>query len=77
MANIQCKMCGGVNELQDGVTSGVCQYCGIHAHAKKGFPWCWPACDPIPRPSRSKPLLEQMVCTFLRAHDLLGAFSQG
>ena len=28
MANIQCKMCGGVNELQDGVTSGVCQYCG-------------------------------------------------
>ena len=21
-------MCGGVNELQDGVTSGVCQYCG-------------------------------------------------
>lgn len=28
MASIQCKMCGGVNELQDGVTSGVCQYCG-------------------------------------------------
>jgi len=28
MANIQCKMCGGVNEIQDGVTSGVCQYCG-------------------------------------------------
>ena len=28
MANIQCKMCGGVNEIQDGVTSGVCRYCG-------------------------------------------------
>ena len=28
MANIQCKMCGGVNEIRDGVTSGVCQYCG-------------------------------------------------
>ena len=28
MANIQCKMCGGVNDIQDGVTSGVCQYCG-------------------------------------------------
>ena len=28
MAKIQCKMCGGLNDLPDGVTSGACQYCG-------------------------------------------------
>ena len=28
MAKIQCKMCGGLNDLPDGVTSGECQYCG-------------------------------------------------
>ena len=28
MAKIQCKMCGGLNELPDGVTSGECPYCG-------------------------------------------------
>ena len=28
MAKIQCKMCGGMVELQDGMTVGECPYCG-------------------------------------------------
>ena len=28
MAKIQCKMCGGRNDLPDGVASGECPYCG-------------------------------------------------
>ena len=28
MAKIQCKMCGGTLELQEGVLSGTCNYCG-------------------------------------------------
>ena len=28
MAKIQCKMCGGTLDLQEGVLSGTCNYCG-------------------------------------------------
>ena len=29
MAKIQCKMCGGMNEVKEGATSWECPYCGM------------------------------------------------